>query len=201
MTVKTISVGIDFDNTIACYNEIFHQVAVEKNCIPSATPKSKASVRNYLREAGEEDLWTEIQGYIYGARMADVKAFPGALECIASLKANGIPVVIISHKTRYPYKGKAYDLHAAAKKWLRVHGLSLDGVFFKETKQEKLSQIAACECTHFIDDLPEFLAEEAFPRETKKILFSPEETKLSLCGEEVTTLSSWQEITEHLLTP
>jgi len=202
-----IRVGIDFDNTIVCYDEIFYRVALERGLIPSDTPKNKESVRDSLRQAGKEAIWTEMQGYVYGARMSDVAAFPGALDCIAKLRGKGIPVFIISHKTRYPYKGEAYDLHAAARGWFEANGFSESGslgissrdIFLKESKQEKLLQIGACGCTHFIDDLPEFLAEPNFPKNTLKLLFSHTRTEGSLLGQDMTAYKSWREIADFLL--
>ncbi|MFH0986200.1 MAG: haloacid dehalogenase-like hydrolase [Candidatus Omnitrophota bacterium] len=202
MSPENLRVGIDFDNTIVCYDYIFHHVALERGWISSDTPKNKESVRDSLRQAGKEDVWTELQGYVYGARMSDVSAFPGALECIAKLRLRSIPVVIISHKTRYPYKGEAYDLHEAARKWLEEHGLGglfAKDVFLKETKQEKLAQIGDSGCTHFIDDLPEFLAEPAFPKGTRKLLFSPARTDRTSSGSDVMSFKSWREIAEFLL--
>ncbi len=203
MPSKDLVVGTDFDNTIVCYDAIFHRVASERGWIPAGISKNKESVRDYLRQTGKEDLWTELQGYVYGARMADVTAFPGALECITKLRANGVPVHIISHKTRRPYKGEAYDLHAAARGWLEAHGLAgpgpLKGVFFMETKQEKLARIGACGCTHFIDDLPEFFAEPDFPKGTRKMLFSPSWKEGASLDPGVRLFQSWREIASFLM--
>jgi hypothetical protein len=33
-----------------------------------------------LRALGKEDVWTELQGYVYGARMAEAEAYPGVLD-------------------------------------------------------------------------------------------------------------------------
>ena len=43
-------VGIDFDNTIVCYDSLFYNIALEKGLIPSNISKSKNSVRDYLRK-------------------------------------------------------------------------------------------------------------------------------------------------------
>jgi hypothetical protein len=197
-------IGIDFDNTIVCYDQIFYQVALERGLIPAAICASKESVRDYFRGEGKEDLWTELQGDVYGSRMSNVPAFPGALECIARWHAGGIPVFIISHKSRYPYRGKAHDLHAAARKWLEdngmfdpgIVGISTRDVFLKETKDEKLNQISQCGCTHFIDDLPELFAEPSFPPNTKKLLFSPGRTVRDHLDKDVLSFRSWRELDE-----
>ena len=47
--------GIDFDNTIIKYDELFHKIACEKDLISSELPKQKNAVRDFLRTAGVED--------------------------------------------------------------------------------------------------------------------------------------------------
>ena len=47
-------VGIDFDNTIACYDELFHRVCREAGLLPEGIPANKSDVRNYLPEQGKE---------------------------------------------------------------------------------------------------------------------------------------------------
>lgn len=174
-------IGIDFDNTIVCYDALFHRVCRERELIPDHVPPSKSEVRNYLRQMGREDDWTEIQGYVYGARMAEASAFPGVIEFFQACRRSNIQISIISHKTRQPYRGENYDLHRAARDWLKLQGffdssgmgLTNDQAFFELTKQGKLDRIAACGCTHFIDDLPEFLSEAGFPKQVQRLLFDP----------------------------
>jgi hypothetical protein len=170
--------GVDFDNTIVCYDHVFHAAALERELIPADLSVSKDSVRDYLRAQGQEEAWTELQGYVYGPRMRDALPFPGALEFLARCARAGVPLWIISHKTRHPYRGPQYDLHASARQWLADHslheaGLPRDHVIFELTKLEKLQRIGQVGCTHFIDDLPEFLAEPGFPEGIERILFDP----------------------------
>ena len=68
-------IGIDFDNTIACYDGVFHAAALERGLIPAQLGRDKNSVRDYLNGAGRADDFTELQGYVYGARM-DLAAYP-----------------------------------------------------------------------------------------------------------------------------
>lgn len=174
-------VGIDFDNTIACYDGVFHAAGVERALIPADLASDKSSVRNYLRQAQREDQWTELQGYIYGARMDLASPYEGVVEAIRRLLNSGHTVFVISHKTRTPYAGPAYDLHEAARGFLAAHGiegsqdalLPDDRVFFELTLPAKLARISACACDIFIDDLPELFSEEAFPRTTTPLLFDP----------------------------
>ena len=75
-----LRIGIDFDNTIACYDQLFHRMALEKGLIPADLPEGKSQVRDYLRHGGKEDAWTELQGHVYGARMGEAPPFPGVIE-------------------------------------------------------------------------------------------------------------------------
>jgi hypothetical protein len=176
-----VLIGVDLDNTIVCYDELLRAVALERGLIPDSVPASKGAVRDWLRRAGLEDRWTELQGYAYGARMHEAQPFPGALEFFARCRESQIPVFIISHRTRYPYLGEKYDLHQAARAWLAMHGfcdpdrigLEADRLCLELTKQDKLARIASAGCSHFIDDLPEFLEEPAFPAGVQRVLFDP----------------------------
>jgi hypothetical protein len=88
-----------------------------------------------------------------------------------------VTLFIVSHKTRHPFRGPAYDLHDAARSWTRANlrGLVADeNVFFELTKAEKWARIGACRCDLFVDDLPEILLAEAFPKATQPLLFDPE---------------------------
>lgn len=175
------SLGVDFDNTIVGYDALFQRVACEWRCIPDDLPANKSEVRNYLRRVGQEEVWTRMQGVVYGARMAEAVPYPGVREFFRTCRQRGLRVFIISHKTRQPFLGDPHDLHAAALEWLEQQGffaadgigLSRDQVFFELTKEAKLARIAACGCTHFVDDLPEFLGEAAFPAAVQRVLFDP----------------------------
>ena len=67
--VSAMTLGIDFDNTIVGYDQLFHRVAVERRLIPANLPPRKNDVRDFLRSQGREDDWTMLQGYVYGPRM------------------------------------------------------------------------------------------------------------------------------------
>lgn len=197
-------IGVDFDNTIVCYDRLFHQVCLERSLIPATIPPNKSEVRNYLRSIGQEDAWTEMQGYVYGARMAEADPFPGALEFFAQARQSGATLFIISHKTRHPFKGEPYDLHSAAVRWLEQQGffdperigLSRSQLFLELTKDEKLRRIAQCNCDWFIDDLPEFLSDSRFPSATQRILFDSSALYPTPPG--MKRISHWKEAWEQL---
>lgn len=199
-------IGVDFDNTIVCYDGLFQKVALEKGLIPASVPAAKGAVRDYLRQVGQEDLWTELQGYIYGPRMQEAQPFPGVLEFFARCQRSGVPVRVISHRTRFPYLGEKYDLHQSARDWLAAYGfhdpagigLGRDHVHLELSKQDKLARIAETACTHFVDDLPEFLEEPTFPTSVDRLLFDP--NSLHLHWDVARRVTSWQAI-EALIFP
>lgn len=195
----TLRIGVDFDNTIVCYDALFHRVAREQGLIPADVPVSKGAVRDHLRAIGQEDVWTAMQGDVYGKRMLEAHAFPGVLDCLRRLVQVSIPVFIVSHKTRHPYLGPKYDLHEAALAWMTQQGifdpssvgLPRAHVFLELTKQAKLQRIAALQCTHFIDDLPELLGDTEFPSGVERLLFDPNDQFLdSPCQR----LASWSNL-------
>lgn len=196
-------IGVDFDNTIVCYDALFHRVCLERGLIPAGLPVNKTGVRDHLRRIGREDDWTEMQGYVYGARMNEADAFPGVLDFFRACRDARIETRIISHKTRHPYRGEKHDLHQAALGWLEQNGffdparigLPRECAFFELTKQDKLARIGEEQCTHFIDDLPEFLAEAAFPAGVERILFDPNGL---YPGAMFKRLKSWPEARELL---
>jgi len=174
-------IGLDFDNTIVSYDTLFHKVALEGGWITADIPVSKVSVRDHLRAIGQEHVWTEMQGYVYGARMGEATTYPGVLDCLLWAREQAFPVSIVSHKTRYPFLGKQYDLHAAARQWISQHLTDLKGplvapsrVYFQLTKESKVKQIADIGCTVYVDDLPEILLSPGFPAHAAPILFDPD---------------------------
>jgi len=175
-----MNIGIDFDNTIVDYTGVFYHAALQTGWIPPSVKSDKTSVRDYLRQQGQENQWIELQGLVYGPHIFSAKPFPGVAQFLEICRKKEINVFIISHKTRYPFMGESHDLHTYALKWLErnhffdaIGGLSLKNVFLELTKQEKLSRIAQLNCEYFLDDLPEFLTDPGFPSGVKRILFDP----------------------------
>jgi hypothetical protein len=199
-------IGIDFDNTIVSYDELFHRVAIERDLVPADTAPRKLAVRDYLRRIGREDDWTEMQGYVYGARMNEALAYPGLLDFLRAAAAHGHACVIVSHKTRNPFLGEPYDLHAAARDWIRGHLgvgdaalVAPNNVFFELTKDEKLARVEALRCDVFIDDLPEILQADGFPKATRRILFDPDGHHRREPLPDVMVAGSWHEIAGALI--
>ena len=196
-------IGVDFDTTIVSYEALFHRVAVERGLIPVDLPQTKLSVRDHLRRTDREDIWTEMQGHVYGARMDEAAAYPGAIDFFTWARAEGLDLVIVSHKTRRPFLGQEYDLHEAARDWVRKFLVAqplIDeaDVYFELTREEKLARIAALELDYFIDDLPEIFLAAEFPARTTGLLFDPDG---ALAGDgRVPAFRSWQQLRHHIET-
>src|SRR3569833_3365170 len=108
-------IGIDFDNTIACYDGVFHAAALERGLIPADLGRDKNSVRDHLNGSGRKDDFTELQGYVYGARMDLVSPYPGFADFVTAARKAGHDLFIVSHKTKHPFLGPQHDMHAAAR--------------------------------------------------------------------------------------
>ena len=195
-------IGIDFDNTIVSYDTLFHKVAREQGAVPDTTPQNKVAVRDHLRTIGKEDVWTEMQGYVYGARMDEAEAYSGVIDFFHWARASGVSLCIVSHKTLHPFIGPKYDLHQAARGWIETHLVDEQGpliaperVFFELTKEAKWHRIGVTGCTSFIDDLPEILLAGAFPGQVQRILFDPESHHPSNGG--LMRFGDWRGIRQH----
>ena len=198
-------IGLDFDNTIVSYDNLFHKVGIEKGLISSDFPINKVAIRDHLRKSGQEETWTEMQGYVYGARLDEAVPYPGVIEFFRSAVNAGSTIKIISHKTLFPFSGPKYDLHKAARNWISqqlkdadVPLIGQEDAFFEETKIEKIKKIDEISCDIFLDDLPEILLAENFPNRAKKILFDPEKNHLAVSYESLSIVNSWFEFKTSL---
>ena len=145
-------IGIDFDNTIACYDGVFHAAALERGLISANIGRDKNSIRDHLNSTGRNDDFTKLQGYIYGTRMNLVALYPGFVEFVAAARKAGHELFIVSHKTRHPMLGPGTTCTRRRKDFMAARGLvgrantianrSVAGVF-ELTKQDKVARVAA----------------------------------------------------------
>jgi len=203
MSGAGIKLGLDFDNTLIRYDGLFHALAIEQKLISPDLKADKTVIRDHLRAIGRDEDFTLLQGEVYGSRISGAEAAPGMMRALVRLQALGVELVIVSHKTATPFKGPAYDLHAAARDWLRLQGFfspeglgwSHEQVFFEPTKERKAQRIIDLGCTHYVDDLPEILA--MLPETIERILYAP--TGASAWGDGA-VMTTWDEV-EALVTP
>jgi len=174
-----VLIGLDFDNTIVCYDKAIARLVDDLFDLPLHVPRTKLSLRDFLRQANREPEWTAFQGALYGPGMRYAEPFEQALETMQELKNMGHKLCIVSHRSRYPYAGPAYDLHAAARGWIKQRLVSIglitnEMAHFHETRRQKIAAIRDIGCDAFLDDLPEVLEDEHFPIACWAILFDPE---------------------------
>lgn len=176
-------IGIDFDNTIICYERVFRHLALQQNLIAADFTGNKTALRDAIRATHGDIKWQHLQGKAYGVEINHAEIFAGFKEFIAACNADpNIELFIVSHKTEFGHFDETRtSLRQAAREWLRQQTL-FDGqapyikeqnLFFEMTIEEKIARIAALNCTHFIDDLVEVLHSPLFPAHTQKILFQP----------------------------
>jgi hypothetical protein len=196
-------IGIDFDNTLVTYDEVFREAALARALIDADFAGTKQEIRDRIRVLPDGELaWQQLQGYVYGRGIAGAGMFEGADGFLRRARAEGLPVVVVSHKTEYGhYDPDRVNLRESAREWMREngffaesgYGIPAENVFFEGSRAEKLERIASLRCTHFIDDLEEVLEDPDFPPDISRILFSQNEpigaAPYAICA-------SWQQIEE-----
>jgi hypothetical protein len=175
-------IGIDFDNTIISYDEVFLASARDAGLIEAEFHGAKQAIRDAIRLLPEGDLaWQKLQGQVYGRGVGRAQMIPGVDSFLQRCRQEGCPVLVVSHKTEFGhYDPKRVNLRQAALDWMKGQGffdearyrIPIENVFFEGTRAEKLARIGALGCTHFIDDLEEVLSDPEFPEGVERILFS-----------------------------
>lgn len=200
-------IGVDFDNTIAGYDELMYTIALERSLISPDVAKNKKLIRDVIRALPDGEVhWRGLQVTAYGPRMHEALLIKGVREFFADCQRRHITVYIVSHKTKYANFGESnVNLRTAAMAWLEQHGffhagglgLSKASVFFESTRAEKIDRIKGLRVTHFIDDLEEIFCDSAFPREVHKILLAAHGRASDIAG--MVSFPMWGQIHAHLL--
>lgn len=201
-----LRIGIDFDNTIACYDQAFLDVATMMGLVTHDVASSKVDIKARVLSRPDGDLdWQRLQGQVYGKHMLRAEMFPGFLEFFYLSKLRGHKIFIVSHKSEFGhFDEERVPLRDQAILWMQANkffdenglGLSRQDVFFESTREDKVRRIRDLACTHFIDDLREVFEEPLFPSETKKILFRPNPSGLD--HSLALTVASWRGLTHQL---
>ncbi len=175
-------IGIDFDNTIACYDDGFLAVAKAMALVPPSFQGAKKAVRDHVRQGPGGDMaWQRLQARLYGPDIGQAHLMPGMGRLLERLNEARVPVVIISHKTRSSPLDPNVDLRQAALGWMEAnglfdhYGLSRDRIYFESTRAKKIDRIKALGCTQFIDDLDEVFDDPSFPQSVQAYLYNPHE--------------------------
>lgn len=200
-----ITIGVDFDNTIAGYDKLIHEIAIAENLIDPSIIPGKKIVRDAIRCGPDgETRWRHVQAKVYGPEIRNAVLIDGVWDFFVYCGENRIQTYIVSHKTKFASAGDTgVNLREAALGWMKNQqffggdGLGIDrsAIYFESTRLEKIERIRKLGCTHFIDDLEETFSEESWPEDVIKILFSPCGKVKSASGALVVT--SWRGIYEY----
>lgn len=200
-------IGLDFDNTIAGYDESFLQAARTANLVDIGFTGGKEAVRHHLRTRPDgERLWQALQGRVYGFHMQAARLIDGVAEFLAAAKGSRADLFIISHKTQFGhYDLDRIDLRQQALQWMRGYGffeqqlgLSERSVYFELTREAKIGRIEEIAPDYFIDDLPEVFDAVDFPPTVKQILFDQTGRRTSV---RYACSGDWRSISRYLFGP
>ena len=198
-------IGIDFDNTIVAYDEVFCAMAKRSGLIDPAFVGNKQEVRDAIRLLPDGELaWQRLQGQVYSKGITEAKMIDGFEAFLRRCRAEGCATMVVSHKTEYGhFDPDRVSLRDAAWRWMRARGLLDDegglpaaNVFFESTRSEKLARIASLSCTHFVDDLEEVLSDPGFPPGVQRILLSDVVRTQGLMP--FIVCASWRDIGEQI---
>jgi hypothetical protein len=200
-----LRIGIDFDNTIIAYDEVFCTAAKLSGLIGADFVGTKQAVRDSIRLSPDgEQTWQRLQGQVYGKGISGATLIPGVDGFLRRCRAERCSVSIVSHKTEYGhYDPERINLRDAARQWMTANGvvegefgIPPSNIFFEGTRAEKLARIAALSCTHFIDDLEDVFIDPGFPANVERILFTEREQPDSAAPYVV--CASWRDIEDRI---
>jgi hypothetical protein len=203
-------IGIDLDNTILKYDEVFHLLALEQSWIDQDCFCDKDAVKKGLSKKADdsdqgENRWRQLQAWTYGSHIEKALVFDGFFDFVRQAQQSGDKLFIVSHKTEFSNYDPSVPLRDAALNTLERRGFfksinegglgfGQKDVFFASSLGEKIQKIKELNLTHFVDDLPKVICYPEFPSETRKILFSSTSNKKT---DEILVFPVWRDIEEY----
>ena len=181
-------IGLDFDNTIIRYDDVFRKSAIERGLVSANFSGTKQQVRDAIRLLPDgEHQWQALQGYVYGKGIQGATLFAGLDDFLRRARTHGCTILVVSHKTEFGhFDPDRVNLRGAAMQWMEGQGFFAEqgfslipsNVHFASSRSEKLSRIGELACDVFIDDLEEVLSDPEFPNFVRRILLSENAEKL-----------------------
>jgi len=200
-------ISIDLDNTIACYDAVFSNVAVAMELIDPGADLSKSEIKQQVVERFDDREWQRLQGKVYGKYMHTAEVFPGFMEFLLLARLRGEELAIVSHKTEYGhFDEEKFSLRKEAADWLKAKGITgrdsnnihEDNLYFCDTREAKVEKINALGSDALIDDLSEILEHSELESRISRILFAPGNAR---SRGDIPSLSSWREISSKFFGP
>ena len=115
-----LRIGIDFDNTIITYDDVFRAAAEAGGLIAPGFFGSKQAVRDAIRLLPDGELaWQRLQGQVYGKGIGGAAMVAGVTTFLRRCRAEDCAVVVVSHKTEYGhFDPDRVNLRKAALNWM-----------------------------------------------------------------------------------
>ncbi|SVA70966.1 uncharacterized protein METZ01_LOCUS123820, partial [marine metagenome] len=145
-----VRIGLDFDNTLVCYDAVFASESKKLGFMPLNWRGSKQDLKDELqRRADGERLWQTLQGRVYGFGMEKAVLFPGVTPFLMRGRYRGDEIFIVSHKTEYGhFDSTKTPLREVSLAWMESKGffeksrfgLSKENVFFEQTRSQKVER-------------------------------------------------------------
>lgn len=194
-----MKIGIDFDNTIANYEQCFNFLTrkyfySKKKEIIETKNSIKKKILN-LKDG--KYLWMKMQGQAYGKYIDKALVMNDFLKFLLITKNRKHTIVIVSHKTKFGhYDKKKILLRKSATRWMiknkiinsNYSNINKGSIFYADTRENKINIINKLQCDYFIDDLFSVLNDKKFSQKTNKILFGKQKKNKFL------TFENWNEI-------
>ena len=199
-----MKIGIDFDNTIANYDNAFKSVAIENKLVPKEWHGTKSSLKKKIIEKHSIIEWQKLQGQVYGRFINKAKLFNGLKRFLVRCSIEKHEVYIISHKTQYGhFDSMNINLRSAALNWMKNQQffnkdfINIDAkkIFFLNTQKKKINKIKNLNLDLMIDDLPEIF-ENKITKNITTILFRNKSNKTCIVDFK---FKSWWEIENFAL--
>ena len=202
-------IGLDLDNTIVCYDDVFQLIAKDLGLVSETWTGDKAQVRSEIRSRpGGELVWQHLQGQAYGKYMHRATLFPGVGNFLIRTKVRGDKIFIVSHKTEFghhdseqiPLREKPYTGCAAIAFLIRQDSDYLRKMCFS-SRVERLR----------LEKLPNWIAisllmiyarsslSRAFQTRPRKFFFSKKKVETDDANTFTLISTSWRDISQHLL--
>ena len=119
-------IGVDFDNSIVSYEQVFYEIAQMDNIkINSYTLSGsyKTQVKIALAKKIDGDIeWQQIQWYVYGLGISSAQIMFGFFNFVLNCRLNNWDVYIVSHKSEYGHfdKSRTQLRHAVNQSPIRI---------------------------------------------------------------------------------
>lgn len=117
-------IGIDLDNTLIDYEEVFRAFARDSGLIAPGFTGGKEYIREVARATPDGDIaWQRLQGAVYSRGIRQAVMFDGADAFLRQARDRGFETVIVSHKTEFGhFDPDRINLRRAALEWLDAQG-------------------------------------------------------------------------------